>query len=367
MPRSGRPGLVRVEEVSPHRDDAGGVLANGLHVGERRPVRHRRTARADGRPSPPRPRRGPARQTRGPSSMNACGPLDESVEAVVEQGLVADMPRGDGPSIPAVAHVSLLVPRRAKGTEPGSSAPRIPAAGQRPETLGTRRRRYTPVVLKLVIPKGSLEQQTLRLFEAADLAGASILEPRLSRLRRRRSHRARERAAPAGDPHLRRRRPVRPRHHGTGLDRRDRQRRRGAREPQLREDGHRPRHDDRARGSHRPPRGQREGDAPRVEDLDRVRADHRAILRRPRHPRQGGVELRRHRGEGPRDRRCHRRRHGNRQHAARARHEDHRDAPHERTGARREQGARQPTAPREPRWTTSRPCCSGRSPRKAAC
>ena len=71
-------------------------------------------------------------------------------------------------------------------------------------------------------------------------------------------------------------------------------------------------------------------------DLHRVPEAHRAILRRPRDPRQGRVVLRRDGGEGPRDRRRDRRHDRDGKHAPRARDEDHRDAPHLGTGPDRE-------------------------------
>ena len=75
---------------------------------------------------------------------------------------------------------------------------------------------------KLVLPKGSLEKATLDLFEAADLnvsrsssveGKASIDDPRIDEVRILR---------PQRDPQLRRRRPLRPRHHRPGLGRGDR-------------------------------------------------------------------------------------------------------------------------------------------------
>ena len=71
-------------------------------------------------------------------------------------------------------------------------------------------------------------------------------------------------------------------------------------------------------------------------DLDRVREPDEALLRGPRDRRARRLVLRRHRGQGARDRRRDRRHHRDRQHAARARHEDHRDADDLRAGAGRE-------------------------------
>ena len=78
-------------------------------------------------------------------------------------------------------------------------------------------------VLRLVLPKGSLERATLELFEAADLAvqrgsdvdyRATIDDPRVSEVRILR---------PQEIPRVRGRRSVRPRDHRAGLDRGDRQ------------------------------------------------------------------------------------------------------------------------------------------------
>ena len=104
-----------------------------------------------------------------------------------------------------------------------------------------------PPVLRLVLPKGSLERATLQLFEDADLAvvrssdvdyRATIDDPRVDR---------RDDPAPAGDPALRRRRAVRPRHHAARLDRGDRRQRHHARGAALLE-GDRAADPDRARG-----------------------------------------------------------------------------------------------------------------------
>ena len=98
-------------------------------------------------------------------------------------------------------------------------------------------------MLRLVLPKGSLERATFELFESADLAvsrssavdyQATIDDPRIDRG----AH-----PAPPGDPPLRGRGPVRPRHHRPGLDRGDLQRRRDPGRAALLE-GHGPAHQD---------------------------------------------------------------------------------------------------------------------------
>ena len=79
----------------------------------------------------------------------------------------------------------------------------------------------TARVLRLVLPKGSLEQATLELFEAADLAVSRGSRRRLPGDHRRPPGRRGPHPAAPGDPPLRGRGPVRPRHHRAGLDRGD--------------------------------------------------------------------------------------------------------------------------------------------------
>ena len=111
---------------------------------------------------------------------------------------------------PAGRSLTCVTPSPCHGSPP---EPRVVAA--RPSlSLG--------VVLRLVLPKGSLEKATLELFEAADLHvvrsssvdyTATIDDPRIDRG----AH-----PAPAGDPGVRRRGPVRRRHHRSRLGRGDR-------------------------------------------------------------------------------------------------------------------------------------------------
>ena len=77
-------------------------------------------------------------------------------------------------------------------------------------------------------PKGSLERATLQLFEDADLAVVRSSDVDYRADDRRSPRHRRHDPAAAGDPALRRRRPVRPRHHRPRLDRGDRRRRRDA-------------------------------------------------------------------------------------------------------------------------------------------
>ena len=74
-------------------------------------------------------------------------------------------------------------------------------------------------MLRLVLPKGSLEKATLDLFADADLACQPSVERRLPGLDRRPAYRRRPHPAPPGDPAVRGRRAVRHRDHRTGLDR----------------------------------------------------------------------------------------------------------------------------------------------------
>ena len=81
-------------------------------------------------------------------------------------------------------------------------------------------------MLRLAVPKGSLEKPTFELFADADLADQPRLGGQLQGDDRRPADRRGAHPAPAGDPALRRRRPLRPRHRRARLDRGDRERRR---------------------------------------------------------------------------------------------------------------------------------------------
>ena len=157
--------------------------------------------------------------------------------------------------------------------------------------------------------------------------GAARHHPRLPRAPSTTIGSNASRSCGPGDPALRAGRPVRPGHHRTGLDRGDRGRRRGADDAVVRALRHGPRDAGRPRRPERAPGEQREGDPAGHADLHGVPEAHRALLRGPRHRGQGRLVLRRHGGEGPRDRRRDRRHHRDGQHPARARDEDHRDAP----------------------------------------
>ena len=131
-------------------------------------------------------------------------------------------------------------PRRAAGD--GRDRYRLPAPGRRPPIL--------IAVLRLVLPKGSLEKATLQLFEDADLALDARLRRRLQGDDRRSPRHRRHDPAPAGDPALRRRRPVRRRRHRPRLDRGDERRGRDAHRAALLE-GHGPPDPHGARGRRR--------------------------------------------------------------------------------------------------------------------
>ena len=154
-------------------------------------------------------------------------------------------------------------------------------------------------MLKLVIPKGSLEEQTLRLFEAADL-----------HVRRGSS---RDYHGTIDDDRIERVSVLRPQEipvyvadglFDLGITGQDWIAETSADVEVLASlsyaktgPGHGTKivlgRAERAPGEHR------EGDARRLADLDRVREAHRAALRGARDPREGGLVVRRHRGEGP--------------------------------------------------------------------
>ena len=84
-------------------------------------------------------------------------------------------------------------------------------------------------MLRLVLPKGSLEKATLELFAAADLAVVRGSDVDYRGTHRRPPGRRGPHPAAPGDPDLRGRGPLRPRDHRPRLDRGDRRRRRLAR------------------------------------------------------------------------------------------------------------------------------------------
>ena len=106
------------------------------------------------------------------------------------------------------------------------------------------------VMLRLVLPKGSLEAQTLQLFDDADLGVVARLRRRVPRHHRRPARRRGAHPPPAGDPAVRGRGPLRPRHHRARLDRRAQRRRGDAHRAPLCE-GNRAADPDRARGRRR--------------------------------------------------------------------------------------------------------------------
>ncbi len=195
-------------------------------------------------------------------------------------------------------------------------------------------------VLRIVLPKGSLERATLELFEAADLAVVRSSSRRVQGHDRRPAGRRGAHPAPAGDPGLRRRGPVRRRHHRARLDRGDGQRRRQPRRAALLEG------DDATRSAWSSPspatppcttpaRPRRR----RAGVVGVPRADP-ALLRQARHRRRRPPVLRRQRGQGPRHRRLRRRDHRDRPGAAGRRPADHRHHPRQ-----LHRGHRQPRRP----------------------
>ena len=200
----------------------------------RRPHRHHRRHRL--RPAGPRRRRARGRSSsaRRPAWPRRCAWSARSAGS-----------RGASPASPGQAIVC-NTPGSPKGcVEQLDGDPRRPAPRPAPAERGPDRRTEPTgtlprPVLKLVLPKGSLEKATLELFEAADLAGRSAR--RRSTTRPRSTTPASTRCASCGPrrSRVRRRGPVRPRHHRPRLDRGDGERRRvSLGELQLLE-GHRP-------------------------------------------------------------------------------------------------------------------------------
>ena len=134
-------------------------------------------------------------------------------------------------------------------------------------------------VLRLVLPKGSLEKATLELFEAADLERHALLRRRVQGHDRRPPSRRGPGAAPAGDPGLRRRGAVRRGHHRSGLDRGDVQRRRQPRRAALLEGDDEPDPHGGRRGRRLGRAGGRRSQGRRA-GLDRVPRADQALLRR---------------------------------------------------------------------------------------
>ena len=155
---------------------------------------------------------------------------------------------GTGPrrtSIPScrtgISSLRAARPRRPRAAAPNGCAPtsRRARGTRATATLRDARPRSTSAtacssagqptltaVLRLVLPKGSLERATLQLFEDADLAVVRSSDVDYRADDRRPTRHRRHDPAPAGDPAVRRRRAVRPRRHRPRLDRGDRRRRR---------------------------------------------------------------------------------------------------------------------------------------------
>ena len=175
-------------------------------------------------------------------------------------------------------------PQRRRG-----GAPRSPSRWRRLAQSPSRRARgfragrgrppTLDAVLKLVLPKGSLEKATLELFEAADLARQPVARGRLQGDHRRPPHRRGAHPAAPGDPPLRGRGALRPRHRRAGLDRGDGERRR---RPRRARSTRRRRPARSASWSPCPsdsPCGQGRRPARRRAGLDRVPRAHPAVLR----------------------------------------------------------------------------------------
>ncbi len=132
---------------------------------------------------------------------------------------------------------------------------------------------------------------------------APRLRPRLPRHGGRRSHRARLDPSSPGDPALRAGRAVRHGHHRPGLDRRDRSRRRGADDALVRSLRNRTRDAGGARRAERAPANS----AKEIPPGTRISTEFLKLTERYfdelGDPGEGRVVLRRHRGEGARDRR----------------------------------------------------------------
>ena len=136
--------------------------------------------------------------------------------------------------------------------------------------------------------------------------------------RRRPPHRRGQDPAPPGDPPLRRRGPLRPRHHRARLDRGDGQRRGQPRRAALLQDHHPADPRGAGRGRRRPLAGRARA-ARRGPGLDRVPGAGRQVPRGARRRRRRAPLLRGHRGQDPRDRRRGGRDHRDGQGAARRR------------------------------------------------
>ena len=187
--------------------------APGLDGLARDPRRRARRAGAGAGRLPRRLRRlatgtGPRR-----TSTRRCRPASRAFAQLDPDGARAAAPSG-----------SAATSRPAPGT---SATATLRDARRDRSRLPAARRRADPIltaVLRLVLPKGSLEQATLQLFEDADLALDPRLRRRLQGDDRRPARRRRHDPAPAGDPALRRRRSVRRRRHRPRLDRGDERR-----------------------------------------------------------------------------------------------------------------------------------------------
>ena len=206
-------------------------------------------------------------------------------------------------------------------------------------------------MLRLVLPKGSLEKATLELFEAADLPvtrsssvdyQGTIDDPRIASVRILR---------PQEIPMLRGGRAVRHRHHRARLGRGDRQRRRQPRRTEVLE-GDRA---GRSSSSSPSPATRRPSRSTDLPDGVRVQSEYPELTKR--FFAEHGVQRRRapvvrsDRGEDPRHRRLRRGDHRDRPRPAGRRPQGDRHDPHELHRGRRQRRRRPPTPTSARRWT----------------
>ena len=389
----------------------------GRAAGRRRPRplerRDRRTARRRRGPRAQGPRRGARRRGRGVGAGLVRDPLRRPGARHLGPGGRGDLHRGRDPRRDhALRHRGRRVrPRRAAGAahdrragglrcahDRGRSARRWPAPRAPAATTSARRPRWSPsrwraspsatspreglckrlpqrpparlpssVVLKLVLPKGSLERATLELFEAADLTvrrsssveyKATIADPRVDEVRILRPQEIPQYVAEGL--------------FDLGIAGRDwveetESRRRDPRRARVLEGVGQP-VPHRGGGARGLAVGQGRGPARRRAGVDRVPA-----------ARPGGsspsagceadvrLSLRRHRGEGARHRRLRGRRHRDRPGPAGRRAEDHRRDPAQLHRASSPTPRPTPTRPSGTPWSSSRRCSTGCSRPGARC
>ena len=194
-----------VDQIEEHRAE----LADGTAAARRAVVELQRARTA--RPASPGARRG----ARSPPTIPR-GRRTSSTTRLLGRGRRGARRRRRRPIMAGHPALTLVPARGAAGLASGF---RAAGAHRLPSTA----------VLRLVLPKGSLEKPTLELFEAADLRVERSSTVDYKATHRRPPHRRGADPAAPGDPHLRGRGPVRPRHRRAGLGRGDGQRRRDPR------------------------------------------------------------------------------------------------------------------------------------------